>query len=173
MNQWHTSCIFVSGRGISCTAGGQAMKPLVTDALWERCCRFTFRSRGPAILRSACSRCSRIRASRRSRERPANRHVKTTRRCSRATSWRRPTTPVPPCATPMRGKLIKLGDRRLMPLSHPLVLRRHRAGVDAAGRRGADPVTGRSTHHRVREKVIRWWPRGPGCSAAVYRAATG
>src|SRR2546421_4693548 len=35
MSQWHTGCSFVLWRAISRTEGGQAMKPLVPDALWE------------------------------------------------------------------------------------------------------------------------------------------
>src|SRR5438552_7599875 len=36
MSQWHAGCSFLLWRAISGTAGGQAMKLLVTDALWER-----------------------------------------------------------------------------------------------------------------------------------------
>ncbi len=36
MDEWHAGCSFVNRSVISGTGGGQAMKPLVTDALWER-----------------------------------------------------------------------------------------------------------------------------------------
>src|SRR5262245_43503901 len=36
MNQWHTGCTSVSRRTLSEPNGGQAMRPLVSDALWQR-----------------------------------------------------------------------------------------------------------------------------------------
>src|SRR5437763_12289287 len=36
MSQWHKGCFFVLGKTISGAERGQAMKPVVTDALWER-----------------------------------------------------------------------------------------------------------------------------------------
>src|SRR5436190_2311013 len=36
MRQWHTGCSFVPWRAISQMGGGHAMKPLVSDALWQR-----------------------------------------------------------------------------------------------------------------------------------------
>src|SRR5690349_14917199 len=36
MSQWHKGCSFIVWRAVSGTEGGQAMKPLVTDALWQR-----------------------------------------------------------------------------------------------------------------------------------------
>src|SRR5438552_17141879 len=36
MSQWHAGCSFLLWRAISGTEGGQTMKLLVTDALWER-----------------------------------------------------------------------------------------------------------------------------------------
>src|SRR3989442_2331934 len=36
MSKWHMGCSFIPWRAISGTKGEEAMKPLVTDALWER-----------------------------------------------------------------------------------------------------------------------------------------
>src|SRR6266540_3789449 len=36
MSQWYAGCTFSPWRAISGTEGGRAMKPLVTDALWQR-----------------------------------------------------------------------------------------------------------------------------------------
>src|SRR5262245_33357429 len=36
MSKWHMGCFFIPWRAISGTKGAQAMKPLVSDALWER-----------------------------------------------------------------------------------------------------------------------------------------
>src|ERR1051325_4759586 len=36
MSQWHMGCSFLLWRTLSQTEGGTAMKPLVSDALWER-----------------------------------------------------------------------------------------------------------------------------------------